>query len=242
MEITIHFVKSRENNSIYGEEFDLTVGEKNTIADVKAKIHDKLCIPTYEQKIVYAGCILDDEARLAFFHIRPGSKFFLVHGPMRLHVTAAQGRHVQKLHVQPNDTVGMVKAKLRDRSRSRGKNRKLIHVCRPLEDSRTLSDYNIGDEGRLRVVNPTSVSDPSTDIEIFVHVIGEAKTINMFLGANVAVDDLKAEIATRVGIQPQYQQLIFRGALLCEGHVIGKYDLGQHCLVYLHVSGDRPLA
>ena len=227
MEITIKYVVSVQNKEI----FTLAVGPLATTLDLKEQIQAKFDIPTREQKLVYAGMILPDGLCLSTFDIGHGSTVFLARGCMRLKIKNARGQWIRTVCVRPKDTVQSVKNRLRDRSRSRGKTRKLIYACRPLDESRSLSYYGICDESPLTIVNTNFVN--CENIEIFVYILAHNKTISIYVGRNDGIDIIKNKITTLVGTPADQQKLIFAGKMLHDGHDIREYDIRSHCMVYL---------
>ncbi|PWA66713.1 polyubiquitin [Artemisia annua] len=140
---------------ITGQEIKLKVNSSDTIANIKAMIQDKKGMPSYEQRLLFAGKYLEDSRTLADYRIHWNSIIHLVHeykGLLKITIMTFCGNTTISLEVESSITVGRLKAKIQDEEGIRLDNHSVFFAGKQLEDSRTLADYNIYNNSILDLV------------------------------------------------------------------------------------------
>lgn len=133
----------------------LEVNRCDTIAKIKAKIEDKEGVPSCEQRLLFLGKQLEDSLTIADCCIYWYSVIHLIHEykGMKINITTLSGNNTISLQVDSSDTVGHLKAKIKDEEGISLDNHGLLFTGKQLQDSRTLADYNICNNSILQLVH-----------------------------------------------------------------------------------------
>ncbi len=212
------FVKTRMGNTITHE-----VESSDTIASVKAKIQGFEGIPPDQQVLIIAGEELDDGRTLSEYNIKPGDQLRLFRpGDFYILVKRPKGEMIT-LAVEWSDTIASVKAKIEGQEGILPEAQRLTFAGEQLEDSHTLSDYNIQRGNTVLLVLP---GGSFVFVKFFM-----SNTIKLEVAWSDTIEIVKAKIQAKEGIPWDRQRLIFAGTQLEDGRRLSDYNIQQGSII-----------
>ena len=134
-----------------GRTFTVNVDVVDTIAEVKAQIHEKESIRPEQQRLVAYGELLRDDRELLYYRIRPTTTLHLFLR-LEIHVAVSTAKTIT-LDVDERDSIEIVKNKIQDKEGIPVDQQQLIYNKMQLEDRNTLVDYNIQRGATLHMVS-----------------------------------------------------------------------------------------
>ncbi|PWA77925.1 Polyubiqutin 1 [Artemisia annua] len=224
------FIKTCTTKSIL-----LKVKPTDAIGHVKDKIQDTEGIPPEQQALIFNEMVLEDSGILSDFHIKRESTLTLMlksWGLMKIYVMTRTKKKIT-FEVKPSDTIGYLKAKIKDMEGIPTNRQVLIFNEMALEDNSTLSDYHINKESILKLVIKSRRL-----MQIFVKTCSGI-TITLKVKPSDTISNVKAKIQDKDGTPMVRQILIWGGKLLQDNYTLAEYHILKESTLHLSVTRAR---
>ena len=221
--------------------FDVKVlkdGSEN-IKNVKATIQREEGFPVEEQRLMYAGRMLQDGSKLKDYNVTHESTLTLLLSEMATTIKSPEGTTFT-VHLLPSDKIEEVKIKIQDVEGTRYEDQQLFHNGKFLENGRTLADYKIQVASTVDLIFELPLVENG-------HIIIRTQwgeTIPLFVEASNTIWKVKLMIKKKVSILPEYQGLVFNGKQLEDNKTLNECKVTNNSIILLQVKlthGDMPI-
>ncbi|GJR74760.1 polyubiquitin [Tanacetum coccineum] len=229
-----------------GKDLILKVNSCDTVASIEAKIHNQEGIPSCEQRLLFAGKLLDDSRTLADYRIHWNSTLHLVPGSkglMLITITTLSGNTTISLEVESSYTVGRLRAKIQDEEGLPLDNISLFFTGEPFRQTLNPPDYN----------NP-NFSTPLDSYSSRIPTLGK-HAITLEVESSDTIGSVKAtNIYENEGFSTCRQNLFSVGMQLDDSHTLAGYNInagttlllvlqmGQWMLIFINANTGKTLS
>ena len=214
------------------EKFSITVGETDTILDLKKKIEADCGIAIEYQILRFNGAELEDDHIVDYYKI---DKYDLINVSIKPHtisllVKTSTGKSIE-VSAPNTDTIEMVKKQIQEQEGIPIECQILDNGDARCDNSRILESLSLrnGTTLDLTILSEESLSQ---SYEVEIHSI-TGKIFKLHVHSFDPVDHLKSLIGEHEGISPDSFRLIFAGKSLDDEKTLAEYGISNDCTVHL---------
>ena len=214
------------------EKFSITVGETDTILDLKKKIEADCGIAIEYQILRFNGAELEDDHIVDYYKI---DKYDLINVSIKPHtisllVKTSTGKSIE-VSAPNTATIEMVKKQIQEQEGIPVEDQILENHEMFLFNAQTLDYYKLRNGTTLDLFL-YSKDVPSRIIEINVKTM-TGKIFKLPVHPSSSIDNLKSLIGEHEGIPPKCHRLVFAGKSLDGEKTLAEYGISNDCKIHL---------
>ena len=207
------------------------------IRNVKASIQREEGFPVEEQRLMYAGRMLQDGSKLKDYNVTRESTLTLLLSEKAITIMTPEGTTFT-VHLLPSDKIEEVKTRIQDVEGTRYEDQQLFHNGTFLENGRTLADY------KIQVASTVNLIPPLVRSGYIIIRTQWGETIPLFVESTDTIWKVKLMIKKKVSILPEYQGLVFNGKQLEDSNTLNECKVTNNSIILFQVKlthGEMPI-
>ena len=217
---------------LIGKSYVIPFNFSDTIKDLKEKIKEKVKIPINSQKLFFFGKELDNDSFCYEYDIKNKSTLNLIiiyKDFIIIDIYNEKKNFIKEITFEKkkNSTVLDIKNFIKEKENIQVYNQKLIFNDEILEDNKYISEYNIQNGNKIKLIQICFII-------IFKTITGG----NLIIEANPSdkISEIMEEIFYRTNFPPSKQTLIFAGKRLEDYETLYRYNIQKESIINLLLS------
>lgn len=207
-----------------GKTITLEVEPSDAIETLKARLQERVNVPSDRLRLIFAGRQLEDGRTLSDYNIEKDSTAHIVlRYSIYIKVIAGGSSDDISVDIKPSDTIENVKAKIQDKEGIPPDQQQFILAGKKLEDHYTLLDLKFADLVLVLRMCLSIITTQRTN----------QKSIKLDVGPHYTVKYVKANIQSSEGIPRFQQQLIYRGTEMKDMCTLSHYNVQTKSVLHL---------
>ncbi len=201
---------------------------RKVVKKIKAIVQEREGIPIHCQTMLINDTVQEDDATLDDKELS-GVHIVVIPnntGPMKIEVKTLNGKSYH-LNMKPTQTVIQVKCYILQKLNIPPNQQSLIFNQKQLENSKTLSDYNIQDEDTIHLVPRLR-----GNMQIYIRTVF-GKTTTLKVKSSDTISAVKSQICDKEGVSASLQRLSFNDRLLEDSKTLKSYNVQNKNTLYI---------